>query len=29
MGMRLDDGSGATYFLEDHMVLLSKPLAML
>lgn len=29
MGMLLDDGLGATYFLMDHLVLLSKALAML
>lgn len=29
MGVRLDDGSGATYFLRDHVLLLCKPLAML
>lgn len=27
--MLLDDSSGATYFLRDYVVLLSKPLAML
>lgn len=29
MGMLLNDGFGATYFLTDHLVLLSKALAML
>lgn len=29
MGMLLDDGFGATYFLTDHLALLSKALAML
>lgn len=29
MGMLCNDGSGTTYFLGDHAVLLSKPLARL